>query len=134
MSRNSSLYYMYIRERSNTIVLLLNIWNQGTWNRFILQLKCFLDLTIVFDSNYKHFYTNMCTQSSENQFFPLPEKEDSEQQPEGIELVSRIQDCAKGPSLQKYLQLGSSKSSREPTGGPQFASSKRFLLLFMQYK
>ena len=34
MSRNSSLHYMYIRERSNTIVLLLNIWNQGTWNRF----------------------------------------------------------------------------------------------------
>jgi hypothetical protein len=31
---NSSLYYMYIRVRSNTIVILLNNWNQGTWNRF----------------------------------------------------------------------------------------------------
>jgi hypothetical protein len=90
MSRNSSSYYMYLRERSNRIVLLLNIWNQGTWNRFFLQLKCFLDVTIVFDSDYKHFYTNMCSQSSESQFFPLPEKEDSEQQPEGIELVSTI--------------------------------------------
>ncbi len=134
MSRNSSSYYMYIREQSNTIVLLLNIWNQGTWNRFILQLKCFLDLTIVFDSDYKHFYTNMCSQSSESQFFPLPEKEDSEQQSEGIELVLRILDCAKDPSLQKYLQLGSSKSSWEPTDGPQFASLKRFFLLFKLYK
>jgi hypothetical protein len=62
---------------SNTIVLLLNIWNQGTWNRFFLQLKCFLDVTIFFDNHYKLFYTNMCTQSSENHLFPLPEKEDS---------------------------------------------------------
>jgi hypothetical protein len=46
--------------------------------QIFLQLKCFLDVTIVFDSNYKHFYTNMCTQSSENQLFPLPEKEDGE--------------------------------------------------------
>jgi hypothetical protein len=90
MSRNSSLYYMYIRERSNTIMLLLNIWNQGTWNIIFLQLKCFLDVTIDFDSDYKHFYTYMCSQSSESHFFPLPEKEDSEQRPEGIELVSRI--------------------------------------------
>ncbi len=84
------MYYMYIRERSNTTVLLLNIWNQGTWNKFILQLKCFLDVTIFFDYTYKHFYTNMCTQSLENQLVPLPEKEDSEQQQERIELVSRV--------------------------------------------
>ncbi len=62
----------------------------GNMEWIFLQLKCFPDLTIVFDSDYKHFYTNMCSQSSESQFFPLPEKEDSEQQPEEIELVSRI--------------------------------------------
>ncbi len=55
------MYYMYIRERSNMIVLLLNIWNQGTWNKFILQLKCFLDVTIFFDYTYcTSIFTPIC--------------------------------------------------------------------------
>jgi hypothetical protein len=58
--------------------------------QIFLQLKCFLDVTIFFDNNYKLFYTNMCTQSSKNHLFPLPEKEDSEQQQERIELVSSV--------------------------------------------
>jgi hypothetical protein len=62
----------------------------GNMEQIFLQLKCFLDVTIFFDNNYKHFYTNMFTQSSKNQLFPLLEKEDSEQRREIIELVSRV--------------------------------------------
>jgi hypothetical protein len=35
----------------------------------------------------QQFYTNVCAQSSENHLFPLPEKEDGEQRPQGNELV-----------------------------------------------
>ncbi len=90
MRRNSSLFYIYIREQSNTIVLLLNIRKQGTWNRFVLQLKCSKDVAIPFDSYFNHFYSDLCTQSPENQLFPLPEKEDGEQHPEGNELLSLV--------------------------------------------
>jgi hypothetical protein len=80
MIRNSSLYYMYIRGRSNKYDCVTNQYMElENMVQILLQLKCFLDVTIVFDCNCKHFYTNICTQSSENQLFPLPEKEDSEQ-------------------------------------------------------
>ncbi len=84
-------YFTYTQGNvGNTIVLLLNICKQGTWNRFILQLKCSKDVTITLDSYLNHFYTNMCTKSPENQPFPLPEKEDGEQLPEGNELVPLV--------------------------------------------
>jgi hypothetical protein len=54
--------------------------------QIFLLLKCSLDVTIFFDNKYKLFYTNMCTQSSENHLFPLPEKKDREI----IELVSSV--------------------------------------------
>ncbi len=38
----------------------------------------------VFPGCNNSFYTNMCTQGSKNQLFPLPEKKDSEQWPEGL--------------------------------------------------
>jgi hypothetical protein len=37
-----------IRERSNAIMLLLNIWNQGTWYQFFFTPECSLDVNIVF--------------------------------------------------------------------------------------
>jgi hypothetical protein len=39
---------------------------------------------------FNHFYSDLCTQSPENQLFLLPEKEDSEQHPEGNELLSLV--------------------------------------------
>ena len=62
----------------------------GNMNQFFLQLKCSKDVAIHFYSYFNHFYSDLCTQSPENQLFPLPEKEDSEQHPEGNELLSLV--------------------------------------------
>jgi hypothetical protein len=57
---------------------------QGNKEQIFLQLKCSLDIIIVLGTNYKHFYTDVFAQSSENHLFPLPETEDGEHQPEGL--------------------------------------------------
>ncbi len=62
----------------------------GNMEPIFLQLKCSKDVAIPFDSYFNHFYTDLCTQSPENQLFPLPEKKDGEQHPEGNELLSLV--------------------------------------------
>ncbi len=42
------------------------------------QMKYSLDITVVLGSDYNHFYTNMCTQSSKTAYFLCPEKENAE--------------------------------------------------------
>ncbi len=89
-SWNSYTFCMYIRYQSNMIVLLINIWNQVTWNRFFSRLQWLLVTNKRFDSGYDHCYTRIFTQSPENIKFMWLEKEDVEQLPEGNELVSLV--------------------------------------------
>ncbi len=56
----------------------------------------------------------------------MPE-DDCEQLPGEIELVSLVSDCARFPRLQENLQSGSSKPSRETTGGPSLPLQIDFL-------
>ncbi len=103
-------------------------WAWGTWNRFFFQLEFSPYITIL-GSEYNHFYTDMCIQSSETAHYLCPRRrmgDSDEQQPEGDKLVSLVQDCAKSPSLLENLKFGSSKPSREPTGGPTFSYPKIF--------
>ncbi len=96
--------------------------------QIFLQLKCFLDVTILFDNNYKHFY-NMCTQSSENQLFPLPEKEDSEQQQEGIEIGSGI--VLMVPAYKNIFSWAVQNHPESPQVSPVCISKKIVLLFYV---
>jgi hypothetical protein len=64
---------MYKRERSNKIVLLLNILSLGNMEQIFFQLEFSPYITIL-GSEYYHFYTDMCTQSSETAHYLCPRR------------------------------------------------------------
>jgi hypothetical protein len=61
--------------------------SQGTWNILILELKGSSDVIIILEWCYNHFYTNRCSQCSENNLFPQPEKRDGEAVARGKQII-----------------------------------------------